>query len=113
MRDQASRAGRADRESDSGAYETGAARAGDAEVFAMIEEIDVPAFCPCCGHEGWLPLIWPEGRHINVETGIAPIAEWGPSARRGFVSDSRFGSGQVIKRSNRNVSRKWRRVASG
>lgn len=29
---------------------------------------------------------------------------------RGFVSDSRFGSGDVIKRTNRNVSRKWRKV---
>lgn len=37
-------------------------------------------------------------------------SSWGNAAGRGFVSDSRFGSGQVIKRTNRDVSRKWRRV---
>jgi hypothetical protein len=81
----------------------------------MIEEIDVPAHCPCCGHEGWLPLIWPERRHINVATGIAPIAEWGMggSVGRGWVRDARFGSGQVIKGTNRATTRKWRRVNTG
>ncbi len=29
---------------------------------------------------------------------------------QGFVSDSRFGSDQVIKRTNRDVTRKWRAV---
>jgi len=29
---------------------------------------------------------------------------------RGFVSDSRFGGGQVIKRTNRQSTRKWRKV---
>ena len=29
---------------------------------------------------------------------------------RGWVRDERFGSGQVIKGTNRNVSRKWREV---
>ncbi len=28
--------------------------------------------------------------------------------RQGFVSDSRFGSGPVIKRTNRDVTQKWR-----
>lgn len=31
----------------------------------------------------------------------------------GFVSDSRFGPGQVIKRTNRAVTRKWRRAGGG
>jgi hypothetical protein len=46
---------------------------------------------------------------IDPETGIWPIAEWGASCYRGFVSDSRFSStAQVIPRTNRDVSRKWR-----
>jgi hypothetical protein len=40
-----------------------------------------------------------------------PIEEWGYLCARGFVSDSRFGANAtVIKRTDRNVSRKWRRV---
>jgi hypothetical protein len=50
------------------------------------------------------------GKHINLETGIYPISEWGYACARGFVSDSRFGEGQpVIKRTNRETTRRWRR----
>lgn len=49
------------------------------------------------------------GKHIDPATGIWPIAEWQGSCYRGFVSDSRFGGGQVIKRTNRETSRRWRR----
>lgn len=48
-------------------------------------------------------------KHINPETGIWPISEWGYGCKRGFVSDARFGSGQVIQRTNRETTRKWRR----
>jgi len=75
-------------------------------------EVDVPARCPCCSQDGLLPLIWPEGKHIDVETGIWPIREWGLSSGRGFVRDARFGSGQVIKGTRREVTRKWRRLQS-
>lgn len=37
---------------------------------------------------------------IDPKTGIKPIADWGPSCGRGFVCDSRFGGGQVIKRTS-------------
>lgn len=42
------------------------------------------------------------GGHINPCTGIPPIKEWGChfGAARGFVSNPRFGSGQVIPRTN-------------
>ena len=52
------------------------------------------------------------GDSIDPETGIAPISEWGNHCARGFVSDARFGPGNVIERTNRDVSRKWRRGAS-
>jgi len=40
-----------------------------------------------------------------------PISEWGGAARRGFASSERFAQPgeQVIKRTNRNASRKWYR----
>lgn len=76
----------------------------------MLTEFDVPAFCPCCGAEGLLPLIWPEGKHMDIETGIWPIHEWGFATTQGHVSDSRFGSGLVIKRTNRAKTKKWRRA---
>jgi hypothetical protein len=46
-------------------------------------------------------------RKIDSETKIRPIGEWGSACARGFVSDARFGSGQVIKRTNRDLTRKW------
>lgn len=51
----------------------------------------------------------PDHPKIDPATGIKPISEWGSSCHRGFISDSRFGSGQVIKRTNRDVTRRWRR----
>jgi hypothetical protein len=56
------------------------------------------------------------GKHIDPETGIWPIKEWGYSCAMGFVSDSRFAGGtgtQVIKRTNRDVTRKWRELKKG
>jgi hypothetical protein len=51
------------------------------------------------------------GKHIDTRTGIWPISEWGPSCGRGFVSNQRFArspSEQVIQRTNRDTTRKWR-----
>lgn len=49
-------------------------------------------------------------KHIDPATGIWPISEWGYSCAMGFVSDSRFGSScRVIKRTNRETTRRWRR----
>lgn len=51
------------------------------------------------------------GKHVDPETGIWPISEWGWSCARGFVSDSRFSpTDQVIPRTNRETTRKWRRL---
>lgn len=49
---------------------------------------------------------------IDPKTGIFPISEWGPACARGFVGDSRFAtkSDQVIKRTNRVATKKWRKV---
>jgi hypothetical protein len=48
---------------------------------------------------------------IDPKTGIWPMSEWGSACQRGFVSDSRFSpSDTVIKRTNRETSRKWRRL---
>lgn len=49
-------------------------------------------------------------KHRDPETGIWPIGEWGYECARGFVSDARFqrGDEQIIKRTNRNTTRKWR-----
>ena len=51
-------------------------------------------------------------KHIDRTTGIWPIAEWGSACARGFVSDARFARGneQVIKRTNRHTTRKWRKL---
>lgn len=51
------------------------------------------------------------GKHINPETGIWPTCEWGYECQRGFVSSARFGSGQVIERTNRETTRRWRNVS--
>lgn len=47
---------------------------------------------------------------VDPATGIRPISEWGSACARGFVSDSRFGSGQVItaQRQRRPVSKEAR-----
>lgn len=45
-------------------------------------------------------------------TGLRPVSQWGNACQRGFVRDSRFGPGQVIKGTNRAVSRKWRKLDS-
>jgi len=47
---------------------------------------------------------------IDPETGIRPIAQWGPECSRGFVRDARFGPGRVIKGTNRNKSRQNRKL---
>lgn len=50
---------------------------------------------------------------INPATGIYFISDWGANCQRGFVSDSRFASSSsetVIKRTNRETTRKWRKV---
>jgi hypothetical protein len=45
-------------------------------------------------------------KHIDPWTGIWPMSEWGSECTRGFVSDLRFGAGQmVIKRTNRKKTR--------
>jgi hypothetical protein len=51
------------------------------------------------------------GKHIDEATGCWPVSEWGASCGRGFVSDARFArpGDQVIKRTNRAVTRKWRK----
>ncbi len=56
------------------------------------------------------PHPWIPGKHIDPETGILPMEEWGSACQRGFVRDARFGSDQVIKGTNRNTSRKWRKL---
>jgi hypothetical protein len=48
------------------------------------------------------------GKHIDPKTGIWPMSEWGNRCSYGFISNSRFGSGQVIPRTNRETTRKWR-----
>jgi len=55
----------------------------------------------------------PKNRTIDPETRIWPISEWGYECGRGFVSEARFAgdSGtRVIKRTNRNTTRKWRAI---
>ncbi len=54
------------------------------------------------------------GKHIDPQTGIWPISEWGFECMRGFVSDSRFGPNDlVIKRTNRAITRKWLEAKRG
>lgn len=48
---------------------------------------------------------------LDPETGIRRIKDWGPECARGFVRDSRFGSGQVIKGTNRQKTRANRKAA--
>jgi hypothetical protein len=53
------------------------------------------------------------GKHIDPATDIWPIAEWDRACASGFISNARFGRGQVIKRTSRSVTRRWRRSAKG
>ena len=52
------------------------------------------------------------GKHINPETGCAPICEWGHECARGFVSNERFArpGDRVIERTNREKTREWMRA---
>jgi len=47
------------------------------------------------------------GKHIDTETGIRPISEWGWECGRGFVSEERFARAgdKVIKRTPRKKSK--------
>jgi hypothetical protein len=56
----------------------------------------------------------PKEHTIDPETGIWPIREWGPSCARGFVGNERFATknDQVIKRTNRAVTKKWLKVSA-
>ena len=51
-----------------------------------------------------------EEKERDPKTGIFAIKDWGPHCGRGFVSDSRFGSDLVIKRTNRASTKKWRKL---
>ena len=51
------------------------------------------------------------GKHLDPQTGIWPMHEWGAACARGFISNPRFGSGPVIERTNRETTRKWRNGA--
>jgi hypothetical protein len=64
----------------------------------------------------WRFIPWPlaaeEKAHtINPETHIWPIGEWGGTCGIGFVSNAQFGPNQpVIPRTNRETTRKWRKL---
>lgn len=53
-------------------------------------------------------------KHVNPETGIWPICEWGFECQRGFVRAERFsrGADHVIAGTNRATTRKWRKLNS-
>jgi hypothetical protein len=63
--------------------------------------------CPSCSA---LPISPVNPRFHLAPTGAAPIYEWGASCGRGWVRDDRFGSGQVIKGTNRNKTRQMYRT---
>lgn len=53
------------------------------------------------------------GKHIDPATAIWPIAEWGSSCGRGFVSNERFARSKtetVLKRANRKNTKRWYRL---
>ena len=80
----------------------------DREIAAAQDQPGAPAYLVTLGIEDW----WHERRLleqmlVDPETGIRPMDQWGNACYQGFVSDARFGSGQVIKRTNRNTTRKW------
>lgn len=68
--------------------------------------------CPCCGRPDLAPRIDRPGKHYDLKTGILPIHEWAGACGIGFISNARFGSGQVIKRTNRETSRRWRQLST-
>jgi hypothetical protein len=70
----------------------------DSEQTGLVTKLKVEDMPPDPRHPG---------KHINPETGIWPTCEWGYECQRGFISDQRFGSGQVIKRTSRGVTRRW------
>jgi hypothetical protein len=58
---------------------------------------------------GFVPWPLPRERERAKRNTLDP-STWGPECARGFVSDARFGpSDRVIPRTNRDVTRKWRR----
>jgi hypothetical protein len=61
----------------------------------------VSAGCSCESCRNLPPHPTIPGKHIDPKTGILPIHEWGEECGRGWVSESRFGTGPVIKRTNR------------
>lgn len=48
------------------------------------------------------------GKHIDPNTGIWPVCEWGAICYQGFVRSERFGDGLVIPGTNRAKSRQLR-----
>ncbi len=67
--------------------------------------------CPACAA---MPLNPDDpGHHKDPATGIRPLHEWGADCGRGWVRDARFGSGQVIKGTNRNKTRQIYRAHQG
>jgi hypothetical protein len=52
------------------------------------------------------------GKHIDTETGIRPMSEWGSACQRGFVNSERFATrnDQVMPKSNRAALKKWRKL---
>lgn len=62
--------------------------------------------CSCAACHQMPPDPFNLAKHLDPATGIWPIHEWGKNCSRGFISDSRFGSGQVIKRTNRTATKK-------
>ena len=69
--------------------------------------------CPCCGIEGIVPLIQQPGKHLDLATGIWPVAEWGHECGRGFVTDLRFAGRNTVLVIKRSAGRKKRSRAKG
>jgi len=62
--------------------------------------------CPSCSALPDHPFV--PGLHVNPETRIPPIHEWGAECSRGWVSDARFARGakdSVIPRANRTKTK--------
>ena len=55
---------------------------------------------------------WPLQTIAQIPDGLRPIEKWGSACARGFVSDERFArpGDQVIKRTNRDVTKKWHKL---
>lgn len=61
--------------------------------------------CETCAKLPEHPTI--PNHHLNPETGILPLHEWGAECYRGFVRNERFGAGQtVIAGTNRQKTKK-------